>query len=270
MTDPVSPAAPSDAPLQFERAEFSEPSAAPQCKACQRSITDAYFEVNGHLLCPSCRDAVAASLTGGSKMGRFFRASLFGVGAAAAGALLYFAVSSATGYNIGLIAVAVGWMVGSAVRKGSDGRGGRFYQFLAVLLTYLSISASLAPDVYEGMSAPSAEEAPAPAAQAPAQAAPEVIQASATTADTAPEAAEAPAGDSPELSVTVRVILAAILSLGAPVLVGFNSPISLLIYGFALWEAWRRNTRAVLNIAGPFQLAPAAAQEGASGESSVG
>lgn len=240
MTDPVSPAAPSDAPLQFERAEFSEPSAAPQCKACQRSITDAYFEVNGHLLCPSCRDAVAASLTGGSKMGRFFRASLFGVGAAAAGALLYFAVSSATGYNIGLIAVAVGWMVGSAVRKGSDGRGGRFYQLLAVLLTYLSISASLAPDVYEGMSEPSVDF---------------------------------PADDPSQLSalpVAARIILAAIFSLGAPVLVGSSSPISVLIYGFALWEAWRRNTRAVLNIAGPFQLAPAPAHEGAGGESSVG
>jgi hypothetical protein len=254
MTDPASPAAP-DAPLQFERAEFTEPRAAPQCKACERSITDTYFEVNGHLLCPSCRDTVAASLTGGSKSGRFFRALAFGTGAAAAGALLYFGVSAATGYNIGLIAVAVGWMVGTAVRKGSEGRGGTFYQLLAVGLTYLSICASLAPDVYEGMSAPDTEvAAPAPEAAA--------------AGDTAVPVEE-------EMPVVVRVIASAIFSLAAPFIVGFNSPLSLAIYGFALWEAWRRNTRAVLNIAGPFQLAPAAAaqepsEEGAAREQSVG
>ncbi|MCY1018046.1 hypothetical protein [Pyxidicoccus sp. MSG2] len=284
MTDPASPAA-SDAPLQFERAEFTEPRAAPQCKACERSITDTYFEVNGHLLCPSCRDTVAASLTGGSKSGRFFRALAFGTGAAAAGALVYFGVSAATGYNLGLIAVAVGWLVGTAVNKGSEGRGGTFYQLLAVGLTYLSICASLAPDVYEGMSAPDTEVAATPttAAQAPgatpegAAAAPVPEAATGEAAAPAPEAAAAGDTDGPaveETSVAVRVIVSAIVSLAAPFIVGFNSPLSLLIYGFALWEAWRRNTRAVLNIAGPFQLAPAAAQEsseeGAAREQSVG
>jgi hypothetical protein len=281
MTDPASPAAP-DAPLQFERAEFTEPRAAPQCKACERSIADTYFEVNGHLLCPSCRDTVAASLTGGSKSGRFFRALAFGTGAAAAGALLYFGVSAASGYNIGLIAVAVGWMVGTAVRKGSEGRGGTFYQLLAVGLTYLSICASLAPDVYEGMSAPDTEVAAAPTAGAPEAAAPAPgATPEAAAADPAPEAAAAVGSAvdedaaAHEASVVVLVIVSAIFSLAAPVLVGFDSPISLLIYGFALWEAWRRNTRAELNIAGPFQLAPAAAaqepsEDGAAREQSVG
>lgn len=247
MTDPASPAAPSDAPLQFERAEFTEPRAAAQCTSCQRAITDTYFEVNGHLLCPSCREQVEASLTGGSKSGRFFRALGLGAGAAAAGALLYFGVSAATGYNLGLIAVAVGWLVGAAVRKGSDGRGGAFYQLLAVGLTYLSICASLAPDLYEGLSTP-------PAAEAVAEGEPAEESSSLH-----------------EASVAVRVIVAGIASLAAPVLVGFESPISLLIYGFALWEAWRRNTRPVLKIDGPFQLAPVAqAAEGETREPAVG
>lgn len=244
MTDPASPAASPDAPLQFERAEFTEPRAAPKCALCQRAITGTYFEANGQLLCPACKDAVEASMAGGSKSGRFFRALAFGTGAAIAGAVLYFGVSALTGYNLGLIAIAVGWGVGAAVRKGSDGRGGRFYQVLAVLLTYLSVCGSLAPDVYEGFSSASDAEA---------------------TDGAAPE----------EMPVVFRVIVSGILSLAAPVLVGMESPISLLIYGFALWEAWRRNTRAVLKIDGPFQLAPAAdapapEAEGKPQEQSVG
>jgi hypothetical protein len=243
MTDPASPAAPSDAPLQFERAEFTEPRAAPQCTACKQDIQHAYFEANGHLLCPSCLQQVEASMTGGSRSGRFFRALAFGAGAGVAGAVLYYGVSAVTGYNLGLIAVVVGWMVGTAVNKGSDGRGGVFYQLLAVGLTYLSVCASLAPEVYAGVSAPPA------------------IEDGATAGDT-----EGPAlHESPPL---VRGIVAGILSLGAPVMVGMESPISILIYGFALWEAWRRNTRPVLKIDGPFHLAPAAA--GAAKEQAVG
>ncbi len=59
-------------------------------------------------------------------------------------------------------------------------------------------------------------------------------------------------------------------SLMAPVLVGMDSIMSLLIYGFALWEAWRRTARAEVKIDGPFELAPAAAAEPASREQSVG
>ena len=38
-----------------------------------------------------------------------------------------------------LIAIVVGLFVGRAVRWGSGGRGGRLYQGLAVVLTYLAI-----------------------------------------------------------------------------------------------------------------------------------
>src|SRR2546422_2854982 len=55
------------------------------------------------------------------------------------GAGLYFGIEAATGYELGLVAVVVGLMVGGAVRKGSNGRGGWRYQALAMFLTYCAV-----------------------------------------------------------------------------------------------------------------------------------
>ena len=50
-----------------------------------------------------------------------------------------------SGWQLGLVAVAVGFFVGWAVRKGSGGRGGWQFQALAMALTYVSIAASWLP-----------------------------------------------------------------------------------------------------------------------------
>ena len=47
--------------------------------------------------------------------------------------------------QLGLVAIAVGLLVGWAVRKGSGGRGGWKFQALAMALTYVSIAASWLP-----------------------------------------------------------------------------------------------------------------------------
>ncbi|RKH66030.1 hypothetical protein [Corallococcus aberystwythensis] len=231
MTQPVPPPASDEASLQFDRAEFTEAPSATKCSFCERAIQSVYFEANQRLLCPDCREGVEAAMTGGSKSKRFVTASVFGFGAAIAGALVYWVVSL-TGYNIGLIAILVGWMVGTAVFKGSESRGGWVYQALAVGLTYFAVAGSLAPDVYKELTtqppAEFAEGTPGEEAAAPSQAG--------------------------------NVILAGVISVAAPVIVGINSPISGLIYGFALFEAWRRTKRTELNIAGPFKLQEASAE----------
>ncbi|WP_375742544.1 hypothetical protein NR800_26460 [Corallococcus interemptor] len=231
MTQPVPPPASDEASLQFDRAEFTEAPSAPKCSFCQRAIKSVYYDLNTRLLCPECREQVEAELTGGSKSKRALKAAVFGFGAAIAGALVYWVVGL-TGYNIGLIAILVGWMVGTAVFKGSESRGGWFYQALAVGLTYFAVAASLAPDVYKEL----------------------------TTQPPAEVAADAPAGEAVESSPAANVVLAGVISVAAPVLVGINSPISGLIYGFALFEAWRRTKRTELSIAGPFKLAEAPAE----------
>jgi hypothetical protein len=149
--------------LQFDRAEFTPPPPPPgaggeatmtpqpgvrTCAACQNALTGNYYAAGEHVFCPPCRDQILASMTGGSAARRLFRALAFGVLAGLAGALLWYAVRKGTGYQVGLIAVVVGWAVGAAVRKGSDGRGGVAYQLLAVLVTYCGVALNFVPDFY--------------------------------------------------------------------------------------------------------------------------
>ena len=62
------------------------------------------------------------------------------VGAAILGMILYATFEILTGIIIGYASLAVGWMVGKAMIKGSNGVGGRRYQIAAVLLTYAAVS----------------------------------------------------------------------------------------------------------------------------------
>ena len=148
--------------MQFDRAEFTAPPpgaaggttqpGVTTCAACQNPITGNYYAAGEHVFCPSCREQILASMTGGSAARRFFRAVVFGVLAGLLGALLWYAVRKLTGYEVGLIAVVVGWAVGAAVRKGSSDRGGIGYQILAAIITYCCIVTNYVPDVYAEIS----------------------------------------------------------------------------------------------------------------------
>ena len=94
----------------------------------------------------------STAFQGGSRLGRAFKALLLGSIAAAVGAVIYYAITQITGLNLALVAVVVGLMVGGAVKAGSGHRGGRFYQLLAVLLTYTAIAAMYLPATVELMS----------------------------------------------------------------------------------------------------------------------
>ena len=131
-------------PIQFDKADFAgEPVLT--CAVCKTPITGEYYQANGQTICPTCRDQVAKFGVGGSGAARFGKAVGAGLVAGFIGFLLYYFVLKITGYNIGLIAIAVGWMVGTAVRWGSEGRGGRAYQFLAAAIAYAAACATYAP-----------------------------------------------------------------------------------------------------------------------------
>jgi len=77
--------------------------------------------------------------------GLFIRGLLFGIGGALLGLALYTAVGIITGLEIGLVALAVGWLVGKSIVTGSKGRTGRRYQIAALVLTYVAVSLSAVP-----------------------------------------------------------------------------------------------------------------------------
>jgi hypothetical protein len=134
---------------QFERMESPGENASSTCASCQRAIGDTYFEAAGRIFCEPCRDAVMASLERGSGVSRLVKALLFGSGAAAGSAVVWYGITELTGYQLGIVAIAVGFAVGGAVRAGAEQRGGLAYQAIAVVLTYLAIAASYVPNALE-------------------------------------------------------------------------------------------------------------------------
>src|SRR6188768_2657451 len=147
-----------DTSLDFDKADFGQPAAGLRCATCPSEIRDRYFEVNGAAVCPNCRASLAALDRPEGGLKRFALATLLGMAGGAVGALAWYAVARLFNLEIGLIAILVGWLVGTGVRKGSEGRGGRKYQALAAFVTYASIVTTYIPPIYEGLAKGAAGE----------------------------------------------------------------------------------------------------------------
>jgi hypothetical protein len=254
----ATPVSPTDG-LRFDQPESD--SGSPTCARCQAGITKAYYEVNGHVVCAGCKSALECAPPG-SGTSRMLRAAVFGFGAAVVGAGIYYAILAATGYELGLVAIVVGWMVGLAVHKGSHGAGGWAYQTLAVGLTYLAIVSTYIPFIFKDdtdQSAKAAAAAPASSALGAAQPADSVTvrPAAATTADSSTHHM------TPGrflLGLVVLILIAA----ATPFIAGFENILGLIIIGFALFQAWKMNRRVPLVVNGPYavgRVAGAAAGE---------
>src|SRR5688572_8685693 len=105
--------------LQFDRADFAGQPATQSCAGCQQPIVASYFDVNGQITCPTCRETIANTFEKSPGWNAPFIALAAGLAGGVVGALLYYAVLKLTGYEIGLIAIVVGLLVGRAVRWGS-------------------------------------------------------------------------------------------------------------------------------------------------------
>jgi hypothetical protein len=135
--------------LQFDHAELKTDAAQrPVCKACNLEIGTSYFTINGHMICPRCKDQFQEKLERGSGVGGFLLAALLGTGAAILGAAVWYAVVKLTNMQWSIIAIAIGFLVGTAVKKGSGGRGGWIYQGLAMFLTYSAIAIAVLPYIW--------------------------------------------------------------------------------------------------------------------------
>jgi hypothetical protein len=233
--------------LQFDRAEFNQGAAFP-CAFCKTPIAGDYFQVNGQTSCPNCREQLNSAMAGGSKSLRALRALAAGTVAGIGGFFVYWGVRALTGYEVGLISILVGFMVGGAVRWGAQIRGGLFYQLMAVVLTYLSIASNYTPDVLQGLRQSEAEET---AAAATAESTPTL------TADNTTAPADQPNEPVP---LWFALPFAFVISLAVPFLSGLSNIIGLLIIAFGLWQAWSMNKRIPIEVSGPFNTGSAPPQ----------
>ncbi|HEY3786402.1 MAG TPA: hypothetical protein VGL55_14075 [Steroidobacteraceae bacterium] len=129
---------------QFTTAEYAGQPGGTACKCCGRAISGAYYRVNDVLTCTSCALRLKGQMLKDSHAS-FGRGVLFGVGGAIVGFAIYVVFALITGLVAGIVSLAVGYLVGKAVVKGSRGIGGRRYQVAAVLLTYMAVSLSAVP-----------------------------------------------------------------------------------------------------------------------------
>ena len=129
---------------QFATAEYATRPGAALCKSCGKSISGAYYRANGMNVCENCAQRIQDQRPVDSHSA-FVRAICFGVGGAILGLALYVGFALATGWIVGFVSLAVGYIVGKAIVFGSGGVGGRRYQVAAVLLTYMAVSMAAIP-----------------------------------------------------------------------------------------------------------------------------
>ena len=117
------------------------------CASCGQDLRETYYGVFGRLACERCHSTAQLAWEQASVIGPVLRAGAYGILAAAAGAVVWYAVAAATGYEVLPLSMAVGGLIGWAVRKGSQSRGGWVYQAAAIVLTYAAIASTYMPAV---------------------------------------------------------------------------------------------------------------------------
>ena len=227
----------------FERADYEgAPPPPDQCAYCQRSVATEYYRVDGNLACAPCAQH-AQSLIPPDSHKAYSRAVLFGIGAAIAACIGYSLVQM-MGFMIGFVAIGVGWLVGTAMKMGSRGLGGRRYQITAVLLTYAAISMAFIPVLYRDVKSYRAQHP--------------------THAQSGSTSAEAASAKPPTVSFgkfVLSLLLVFGLGLFSPilkfVLYGIGSGLFGLLFLFiGIQTAWKLTQRVASEVDGPFRNTP--------------
>jgi len=219
---------------QFATAEFAPTTPALTCAACRRSITGPYYQINGVQACADCATKVQQQIPKDSHAA-FVRALVFGIAGALVGFALYVIFALVTGLVIGWVSLAVGFIVGKAMHLGSRGVGGRRYQLVAVLLTYLAVSLSAVPIAIHQIR--------------------QQHQAQAQSGDTA-----LPQGQHPHMSFAKAVGLLALMGIASPFL-DLQNPthgiIGLIILFVGIRFAWQFTAGRTIQVSGPHTPSPA-------------
>ena len=221
--------------LSFERAEFEGEAAAQlACTFCRKPLTSQYWQISTRPACEQCRATVQREVAASLSMPKLFRALGYGLAAAVVGCVGWIIVTKVTGYEIGFVAIGIGYLVGKAVRKGAGGFGGTRYQVMAVLLTYAAIAFASLPALFSGIAHSHGAHAGAAAVQ------------------TSPSSGSV-------LGLLWALILVFGIAFASPFLQGAENLLGLVIIAIGLYEAWKFTRAIPIQILGPFSMNPQAA-----------
>lgn len=259
--------APSRNALQFDRAltagdpARASAAATVACAKCRTSITTEYYQIGKHVVCERCRDSVQASLVTPRGWKPFLKAAVFGIGAAVAGAIVYYAVIAIANLEIGIVAILIGYMVGYMIRKATDGKGGRRFQILALVLTYWSVGLAYTPLVFkdaDGRKTRAATVADSARASADSTKAVTNADGGAQKATATPESGKAASKSGTGRVFMIGVAAILFLTFALPVLSVFGSLPSGLITAFIIFiglrQAWRMTAVPEIKISGPYTI----------------
>jgi hypothetical protein len=233
---------------QFGTVEYAGSPGSDHCQFCHQPIAGNYFRANGAMTCAGCAEKMRGELAKDTH-GAYVHAVLYGVGAAILGMILYATFAIVTGIVIGYAALAVGWLVGKAMIKGSNGIGGRRYQIVAVLLTYAAVSTAAIP-VWIHYSGERKQNQSQKGAQA---------NQSAESDSDSGALKEQTARPKPSFAAAVGTLV--LLGLASPFLEFSSNPfgamIGLVILYVGMQFAWKMTAAKPLQIFGPFENSPA-------------
>jgi predicted lipid-binding transport protein (Tim44 family) len=247
----------STTPPQFGTAEYKSATGGETCRACKQTITGEYYRVNGVQACAACVDKVKQQMPKDTHAA-FVRGMLFGVGGAIAGLIVYSVFGIVTGIVIGYVSLAVGWLVGKAIRLGSKGVGGRRYQIVAVAFTYAAVSMSAIPMGIAQYVKTKNEKAKVVVTTPQGNADSSATPGDGTTSEQAASSTE------PKEKMSVWAAIGALVfaGLASPFLELGNEPggiIGLVILFVGMNIAWKLTGAPKLDIIGPFKASEAAA-----------
>ena len=181
----------------------------------------------------------------------FTRGLLFGIGGAILGLILYAAFGIITGWMIGYVSLAVGYIVGKAIKMGSGGIGGRRYQIAAVVLTYAAVSMAAVPI---GISQMSKTRKAAPTEQSQSLRSPS----GQPSANVSPAPRQKSPAPKPSMNLGAALVVLALIGLASPFLELQNplqGMIGLVILFVGLRIAWQIARGTAIQILGPFKSA---------------
>jgi len=95
-------------------------------------------------ICPTCASTslIARAVKTETEDPNLVGALAFGLGAAALSAILWYGIVVLTNYQLGIVAIAVGWLVAQAVMRGAGSKRGPRLQALSVACTLVAMALS--------------------------------------------------------------------------------------------------------------------------------